>query len=234
MQISLPDLPSCRVNNDFVQTMLLAVGALLPIVDPLGSALIYRRLTAGVQRNAQPALARLVAFDSFLLLLGSALIGAYVLDFFEVSMPAVQVAGGIVVCALAWLLLTGPDAPEAATRTSEAQAAAAEWRPRAFYPLTMPLTVGPGAISVALALGANPESGVRSLLVTAAAHALGILIVALLVYVCYRYADAILDRLGTTGAAVLTRLSAFILLAIGVQIAWNGIRALLATLPGAA
>ena len=219
--------------SNFVHTVLLAIGALLPIVDPLGSAPIYQRLTAGLPRDARPALARLVAFDSFVLLLGSALIGAYVLDFFGVSVPAVQVAGGIVVCALAWPLLTGPDSPEAATRTSTAQAAAAEWRPRAFYPLTLPLTVGPGSISVALALGANPESGVRSLLMTAAAHALGILIVALLDYVCYHYADAILGRLGAAGAAVLTRLSAFILLAIGVQIAWNGIRALLATLPNA-
>jgi len=222
------------VNSDFLQTMLLAVGALLPIVDPLGSTPIYQRLTAGLPREAQPALARLVAFDSFVLLLGSALIGAYVLDFFGVSVPAVQLAGGIVVCALAWPLLTGPDTPEAATRTSAAQAAAAEWRPRAFYPLTLPLTVGPGSISVALTLGASPESGVRALLITAAAHALGILIVALLVYVCYRYADAILARFGATGAAVLTRLSAFILLAIGVQIAWNGIRGLVATLPSAA
>src|SRR5262249_20666689 len=172
--------------------------------------------------------------DSSLFLPGSSLPGGYVLAFCAFPFPAVQVAGGIVVCALAWPLLTGPDTPEAATRTSAAQAAAAEWRPRAFYPLTMPLTVGPGSISVALALGANPETSVRALLVTAIAHALGITIVALLVYVCYRYADAILGKLGTTGAAVLTRLSAFILLAIGVQIAWNGIRALLATLPHAA
>jgi multiple antibiotic resistance protein len=221
------------VNIDFVHIVLLAIGALLPIVDPLGGALIYRHLTAGLPREAQPALARLVAFDSFVLLLGSALIGAYVLDFFGVSIPAVQVAGGIVVCALSWPLLTGPDTPEAATRTSAAQAAAAEWRPRAFYPLTLPLTVGPGSISVALALGANPDRSVRALLITAAAHALGILVVALLIYVCYRYADVILRRLGATGAAVLTRLSAFILLAIGVQIAWNGISALLATTPHA-
>jgi multiple antibiotic resistance protein len=75
---------------------------------------------------------------------------------------------------------------------------------------------------------------VRSLLITPAAHALGILIVALLIYVCYRYADAILRRLGASGAAVLTRLSAFILLAIGVQSAWNGIRALVATSPNVA
>ena len=80
-------------------------------------------------------------------------------------------------------------------------------------------------------MGANPDRNVRSLLTTAAAHALGILIVALVIYVCYRYADAILRRLGAAGAAVLTRLSAFILLAIGVQIAWNGISALVGTLP---
>jgi multiple antibiotic resistance protein len=75
---------------------------------------------------------------------------------------------------------------------------------------------------------------VRSLRITAAAHAIGILVVALLVYVCHRYADPILGRLGAAGAAVLTRLSAFILLAIGVQIACNGIRALAATWPNAA
>ena len=116
------------MNSDFVRTVLLAIGALLPIVDPLGSALIYQRLTAGLHHEAVEG--------------HEARIGAYVLDFFGVSVPAVQVAGGIVVCALAWRLLTGPDAPEAATRTSAAQAAAIEWRPRAFYPLTLPLTVG--------------------------------------------------------------------------------------------
>jgi len=211
----------------FVQTVLLAVGALLPIVDPLGGAPIYQRLTAGVDPAARAPLARLVALDSFVLLLASSLFGAYVLDFFALSIPAVQLAGGIVVCAIAWPLLTGPDTPEAVSRSKAAEATAAEWRPRAFYPLTLPLTVGPGSISVALALGANQTTSVRSLLITALAHALGILIVAASVYVCYRYADVILRKLGATGTAVLMRLSAFILLCIGVQIAWNGIHALL-------
>jgi multiple antibiotic resistance protein len=211
----------------FMQTVLLAVGALLPIVDPLGGAPIYQRLTAGVDPADRAPLARLVALDSFVLLLASTLIGTYVLEFFALSIPAVQLAGGIVVCAIAWPLLTGPDTPEALSRTKVAEAAATEWRPRAFYPLTLPLTVGPGSISVALALGANRAGGVRSWLLTALAQALGILIVAAVIYLCYRYADAILRKLGATGAAVLMRLSAFILLCIGVQIAWNGIHALL-------
>ena len=99
----------------------------------------------------------------------------------------------------------------------------------------MPLTVGPGSISVALTLGANPPRGLRPLVATSLAHALGILIIALSVYLCYRYADRILRRLGPTGTSVVVRLSAFILLCIGVQIGWNGLQALLvSTFPNAA
>ena len=101
--------------------------------------------------------------------------------------------------------------------------------------MTMPLTVGPGSISVALTLGANPPPGFRSLLATALAHAIGIFLVAIGVYLCYRYADRILRKLGSTGTSVVVRLTAFILLCIGVQICWNGIHALIAsTFPAAA
>jgi len=213
----------------FVETVLLAVGALLPIVDPLGGAPIYLAMTSGLAAEERGPMAQAVALDSFLLLIASTLVGAYVLDFFGLSIPAVQVAGGMVVCAIAWSLLNRPDAPAGLARSTAAAVAADDLRQRAFYPLTMPLTVGPGAISVALTLGANPERSVRSLVVTALAHALGILIVAVCVYLCYRYADRILKKLGATGTSVVVRLSAFILLCIGVQISWNGIHALLAS-----
>jgi len=106
---------------------------------------------------------------------------------------------------------------------------------RAFYPLTMPLTVGPGSISVAITLGANPPREFRSLFTTALAHVIGVFIVAVSIYLCYRYADRILNKLGRTGTNVLIRLSAFILFCIGVQIIWNGLRTLLSgVLHGAA
>jgi multiple antibiotic resistance protein len=211
-------------------TMLLAVAALLPIVDPLADVPIYLQLTAGLRPAERAELSKTVAFNSFLLLLASTLVGAYVLDFFGLSIPAVQVAGGFVVCAMGWSLLHRPESPEAQSRATAAEAAAVDTlRRRAFYPLTMPLTVGPGSISVAITLGANPSSNVRSLLVTAVGHALGIVIIAVSVYVCYRYADPIVRKLGETGRTVLMRLSAFLLLCIGVQIAWNGIHGLLAS-----
>jgi multiple antibiotic resistance protein len=217
-----------------IETALLAVGALLPLVDPLASAPIYDQLTTSLWSTERAEMARTVARNSFLLLLGSVFVGAYVLDFFGLSVPAVQIAGGIVLCAMGWNLLNRPDTPDAAARATAAEAGAHDVRRRAFYPLTMPLTVGPGSISVAIALGANRSADVRSLLMTGIGHALGILMIAASVYICYLYARHIASRLGETGRSAVIRLSAFIVLCIGVQIAWNGINALLvSTFPSA-
>lgn len=213
--------------RQFVETVLLSVGALLPIVDPLGSAPIYLAATASLAPEQRALMAQKVSFNSFILLIASALVGVYVLDFFGVSVPAVQVAGGIMVCAIAWSMLNNPNTPAAINNTPAPEMSLDDLSQKAFYPLTMPLTVGPGSISVALTLGANSEPGVRSLLVTGVAHLTGILIITASIYLCYRYADRILAKLGPTGTGVLVRLSAFILLCIGVQICWNGIHALI-------
>jgi multiple antibiotic resistance protein len=218
--------------SDFVHfgsIVMLAVGALLPIVDPLGGAPIYMAMTAGLTTAERSRLAKSVAINSFLLLVASTFIGAYVLDFFGLSVPAVQVAGGVVVCAIGWSLLNSPNSSPASNRNEPQNAPHDDMSARAFYPMTMPLTVGPGSISVALTLGANPPPGFRPLLVTAIAHAVGILLVALGVFLCYRYADRLLAKLGPTGTSVVVRLSAFIVLCIGVQICWNGVHALIIT-----
>jgi multiple antibiotic resistance protein len=217
----------------FGSIVMLAVGALLPIVDPLGGAPIYLAMTTALTSDERSRMAKSVAINSFLLLIASTLIGAYVLDFFGLSIPAVQVAGGIVVCLIGWSLLNSPNTQPAVDRSAAPAPTSDDLSQQAFYPMTMPLTVGPGSISVALTLGANQPAGFRSLLLTAVAHAVGILLVAIGVYLCYRYADRILRKLGPTGTGVVVRLTAFILLCIGVQICWNGIHALIASgLPG--
>jgi multiple antibiotic resistance protein len=185
-------------------------------------------MTRQLTTQERARMAKAVAINSFLLLIVSALVGAYVLDFFGVSIPSVQVAGGIVVCLIAWQLLNSPNTQPAVDRSAPPPTAD-DLSQQAFYPMTMPLTVGPGSISVALTLGANPPPGFRPLLLTALAHAVGILLVALGVYFCYRYADLILRQLGPVGTGVVVRLTAFILLCIGVQICWNGVHALIST-----
>jgi multiple antibiotic resistance protein len=100
----------------------------------------------------------------------------------------------------------------------------------AFYPLTMPLTVGPGSMSVAIALGSQRPWGAsfnlaRYALVGGAA-VLGLAAIAATIYVSYRSADRIVSVLGPSGTSVLVRLSAFILLCIGIEIIWTGYAAL--------
>jgi len=213
--------------RQFSETAFLAFAALFAIVDPPGSAPLFLAKTADLSSDERASLARPIALYSFLLLAASTLIGTHVLDFFGVSIPVVQVAGGLVVCSMGWSLL---NQPASSGKSADAAAVREDPHERAFYPLTMPLTVGPGSISVAITLGANTHESVRDRLFTLTAHLSGALMVAVTVYFCYRYAETILKRLGRTGTTVLVRLSAFILLCIGVQICWNGVHALLSPL----
>jgi multiple antibiotic resistance protein len=213
--------------GQIVEGVLLVVAALFPIVNPLGNAPIYLAMTSDYVPEERASLARRVAVNSFVLLVASVAIGTYVLEFFGLSVPVVQVGGGLVVSTLGWRLLQGTGAVD-----TPPPGTAAGHRNVAFYPLTMPLTVGPGSISVAITIGANHPDSVRSLLINIPATLIGVTLVSGTVFVAFRYSDRLSRIIGETGMSVLLRLSAFILLCIGVQIVWNGASALLRTLPG--
>jgi len=211
--------------RQIVEGVLLVFAALFPIVNPLGGAPIFLAMTADNTSEERASLAWRVTINAFFLLLASVATGTYVLEFFGLSVPVVQVGGGLVVSALGWRLLQDPNAID-----EPAAATAPRKRNPAFYPLTMPLTVGPGSISVAITIGANYPDSVRSLLINGPATLLGVTLVAATIFVAYRYADRVSRLIGETGMSVLLRLSAFILLCIGVQIVWNGASALLRSL----
>jgi multiple antibiotic resistance protein len=216
--------------RQIIEGALLVFAALFPIVNPLGGAPLFLAMTSDCTAEERASLARRVATNAFVLLIASVATGSYVLEFFGLSVPVVQVAGGIVVSAFAWSLLHHPGAVDVKPAPDRTIAIGS----RAFYPLTLPLTVGPGSISVAITIGANHPQSVRSLLIGGPAMLAGVAAVALTVLVAYRYADRIGRVFGETGMAVLLRLTAFILLCIGVQILWNGASALLSTVHVAA
>jgi multiple antibiotic resistance protein len=216
--------------RQIVEGVLLVFAALFPIVNPLGGAPLFLAMTADCTPQERASLARRVATNAFVLLVASVATGSYVLEFFGLSVAVVQVAGGTVVSAFGWSLLHHPGAVDVKPSTARVVPIGS----RAFYPLTLPLTVGPGSISVAITIGANHPQSVRSLLINGPAMLIGVALVSVTVLVAYRYADRISRVIGDTGMAVLLRLSAFILLCIGVQILWNGAGTLLSTLPVAA
>jgi multiple antibiotic resistance protein len=216
------------VWNDLVQlggAILVVVGAILPVVNPPGDAPLFLRMTAGCDETTRSDLARRIAVYSFGLLLGSMLIGPLVLRLFDLSVAVIQVAGGAVVTALGWNLLTDePKPPSAAIGTHDASATAIA---HAFYPLTLPLTVDPGVLAVGVAIGAHHAHTLDRLLVQLVAAVVGVGIVAVSVMLTYRYAGRFAQRIGHKGMIIVVRLSAFIVLSIGIQIAWSGVKGLL-------
>lgn len=213
--------------NEIANSFLLVYAGLFPIVNPVGSAPVFLGLTRHCSDQERRTLARRIALNGFFLLLGSLFVGSHVLEFFGITLPVVRVGGGLVVSAFAWKLLhAGPELEDRHTSVATAKPIAAT---DAFYPLTMPLTVGPGSISVAITLGSQrPKmaTDLADLALLGAAAIAGLVAIAVTVYICYRFAVPIMTSLGESGTNVLVRLSAFILLCIGIEIIWSGYSAL--------
>ena len=210
-----------------------AFTALFSIVNPLSGAFIFFGATRELDPKQRAATARWIAIYAFIIVAASLYIGAYVLGFFGVSLPVLRVAGGIIVAAAGWRMLNAPDVTEQRrSETPEPKSIDVPPSRLAFYPLTMPLTTGPGTISVAISLGAGRPSGLHvSLLAffveTLAATAL----LSILIYGFYRNSPRIARLIGVTGTTIVVRLSAFLLFCIGIQVAWNGLSELLGKLP---
>ena len=205
-----------------IRAATLAIAALMPIVNPLGTAPIFLSMAADLPTLARRDLARQVAWNSFVLLAAAMLIGSHVLRLFGISVPIVRVGGGLLVVANGWRLLNADETP-AQSKPAVAEAWQREVARRAFYPLTFPLTVGPGSVSIAITLGAGLASRSTTGIVDLISDLVGVGVVALAVYLSYRFASRLIALLGETGAVVFLRLSAFILLCVGVSILWGGI-----------
>ncbi len=217
--------------------ILIAFPALFSIINPLGGSFVFLSATDHYPREVRAQLARWVAIYSFAIVTGSVYVGAYVLEFFGISIPVLRVAGGIVIALAAWKMLNAPDdvAPMQERAAESAAAALVERetvRRIAFYPLAMPFTTGPGTIAVAISLGTSRPRDIGHL------HFLGFVVevaitalaISALIYFLYRYSDRVSRLLGSTGTNIIMRLSAFLLFCIGVQVLWSGARELLAGL----
>ncbi len=207
------------------KSSVLVLTALFPIIDPLGNIPIFLGLTAGYSTLDRATLSRKIALNSLWLLIGSMLIGSHILKFFGISIPVVQIGGGLVVMWTGWTLLQQDAEQEQAC--AQKKVSRQDISDRAFYPLTLPLTVGPGSISVALTLGAS-QSIHENGWIRLAASLIGPILLVIAIYLSYRFAERLARFLGQTAMNVIVRLAAFILLCIGVQIFTHGVHDLIA------
>jgi multiple antibiotic resistance protein len=213
------------------RAFLFALAAILPILNPAATAPIFLSLTEGASGQTRALLARRIALNMFLLLAGSMLVGSYVLDFFGISLPIVRVGGGLIVAANAWRLLNANHATND-SRQALADGFTPEQASRqAFYPLTFPISCGPGSLAAAITVGVSlHDDRVPMSLARFGGGVLAVLLIGVIMFLAFRFAQRLLRPLGETGTIVFLRLSAFILLCVGVQIVWEGVRALLRSL----
>lgn len=204
--------------------------ALLPVVNPLGSALFILGLVGNAPPDVFRSLAKKIAISTVLFLLVVELVGSALLAFFGVSLPVVQLAGGFVLAATGWQLLNQKEYQANAQQSSIPAGPDDSLTEKIFYPLTFPITVGPGCIVITLTLSAHASrDGIVNTILSHVGIVIGILVVSFLVYVCYSYAPRITRTISAQTVHGILRVVAFVLLCIGVQIAWNGLGTLLST-----
>ena len=221
MLVSFAPLPM----NSLWGAFLLAFPALFSIVNPIASSLIFKGVTADLTPSERHALARKISVYSVLILLGSLWFGGYILGFFGISLGALRVAG--------WSRrfnqrLGAFDEPQKHEDRKAEHAAPALGMSDdvAFFPLTMPLTTGPGSIAVAIALSSQRPSVNAGMLGFFGGVSAAAVSISFLVWVSYTWSDRVVALLGATGARVVSRLVAFILLCVGIQIIITGIESL--------
>ncbi|HKR39783.1 MAG TPA: MarC family protein [Paraburkholderia sp.] len=218
--------------NQLSDTFLLVFAGLFPVLNPPAAGFIVLSMLPHATAGERAFLARIIAINSLFILLGSLIMGAVVLSFFGISIPVLRVAGGLVIAFAGWNLLhKSSDGGEGAhSQAPQDSARKATLRAMAFYPLTLPVTVGPGSIAVAIALGTGRPRG-HVQLVNVVGVLLALVALCGCIYLCVRFAGHVGKRLGPVGTEVLMRLLAFVLLCIGLQILWLGIEDLLESVP---
>jgi len=214
----------------------LGFSALLPLVNPLGSALVFLGLVGNAPIDAYRSLARRIAINTVIFFAVIELIGSSLLGFFGISLPIMQVSGGIVIAMIGWSLLNQKDSAPSLEKTEAAVPAVTKaeidsLQEKAFYPFTFPITAGPGCIVVMLTLSVHAAQ--PTVTGTVLAY-VGLFIAAIVlsgsIYLCYAYAPKITRAISPSTAHGILRVIAFILFCIGVQIAWNGLSSLLTPL----
>ena len=207
----------------FLRGLILVPVTLLPIINPLSSAPVFAA-TVGTNRTVAAKLARQVAVNAWFVLVVSMLIGTYVLTLFGISLPVVRIGGGLLVAATAWRMLhhTEDDDVHAVAAHDAVLLSDAEIVQRSFFPITFPLTTGPGTIAASIALGAQIPAEPALYAVGVLVAGAGAALVSVVLFLIFKNSVAVLARLGKVGTLVLIRLMAFILLCIGIEIIWTG------------
>jgi multiple antibiotic resistance protein len=211
-----------------IDAFLIALPALFSIVNPISAAFIFREVTADRAPSERARIARRVAVNALLVMIVALLAGSYILAFFGISLAALRCAGGIVVALSAWELLHKPESREARKQEQAAESIGQE--DIALFPLTIPFTTGPGTIAVAVALGSGHPARWAQAWPFYLGMSAATVVLAVIIWITFLLAVPLTRLLGQNGSRTVSRLFAFLLLAIGAQILIAGVQDVLGPL----
>lgn len=212
--------------HSFLHLLFIGIIALFPVVNPIGSALIINpylaRLSDAEKKNAITK----ITLYAFLICIISLFTGHWILDLFGISIPVIQIAGGILICKMGWESLSSDKQQNNKDRiTSEEEINNVDIFDKLFYPLTFPITTGAGTMSVLFTLSAHTaDTNWENYLVKIFAIILAIIIMCILVFFFYSNTKKIMSKLGTNGENIANKIFAFLIFCVGLDIAIAGIK----------
>lgn len=217
--------------NSFVHLVFIGIIALFPVVNPIGSAFIVSPYFENLSSKEKRKAVNRITFYAFLICTVSLFAGHWILQLFGLSIPIVQLAGGIMICKMGWEFLSGNDEKKPVeteeTKDSEPFAAYRHIKDKLFYPITFPATTGAGTISVLFTLSAHSTTvGSMDYYVNTAAILVSIMAMCVLIYIFYLNTKTLIHFLGENGENIVNRISAFLIFCVGLQIAFTGLKEL--------
>lgn len=216
--------------DQVISTFLFAFASFIPVLNPFGGAMFFLALTPNIDDETRKMMVNRIVFYSMIIMLVSLFAGHLILSFFGISMGVLRVGGGLVLISAGWKALNEATHDDTESTSIEPPKSRKKLLSMAFYPITLPLTMGPGMIAVSTAIGTGMIGHGTANLIGCLLATLATL---LTVYVCYRYCDRVSQAVGATGADALSRVFAFILLCIGISILWQGFTELWLAMPKA-
>ncbi|HUM04111.1 MAG TPA: MarC family protein [Terriglobales bacterium] len=208
-----PEMTIRHVLEDLPTAAMATFLALFPIVNPFGGIPMFFTLTANYSRQERHRTALRTSFYVIAILVIFMLFGRFVLNFFGISLPVLKIAGGLIVANTAWSMVT------ASSRiTHEESSEALTKEDISLTPMAMPMLSGPGSVGVVMGLAAH-ASGMLAYV----GMIVGIVAIGLAVYLLLCTGGPLVKRLGPSGMGAITRIFGFLILAIAVQLVWDGV-----------
>jgi len=215
--------------HSFFHLLFIGIIALFPVVNPIGSSFIISPFFTGLNSAEKRKAVGKITFYAFSICTVSLFAGQWILELFGISIPVVQLAGGIMICKMGWENLSSDKKQGNSTAETETNLSGySNIEGQLFYPITFPVTTGAGTISVLFTLSAHSISSDRSdYFMNTAAILSAIIVMCILIYIFYLNTKNIIRYLSSNAEAIFNRISAFLIFCVGLQIAITGIKSLI-------